>query len=328
MAKAMDNPHMERFLKNQRANSENTYKTRKTDLNHFHGWLQENGYELEDAETWMLHDYFRHLQSEGYAPATIGGRWDSIFQLFKDLSRRGIIEDHPMGEDDMKRGDYTSPKNRAETEAEDISYVTKGELENLVAHVPDPKLRNRLLLRLMFQTGLRANEVTRVRLSDLSDWDEEEQEFEPDERSIEIYAKKTHDRRTVYYQESLDFLLKEWLEGGYRAAYPTAGESEYLFVTRQREKIYDSHINRIVKDAAENAGIQEELYTDMNGHSRYLITAHTLRHGHAVYSLKCGIDIRTISKHMGHEHLEMTKRYLDLIDEDVRDAYRDNWGRA
>lgn len=132
----------------------------------------------------------------------------------------------------------------------------------------------------------------------------------------------------MYYHESLNFLLDEWLDGGYRRALPYAKDSEYLFVTRRDGKMLDQQVNKVVHKAAENACIQEVVFTDKKGHDWHRVTAHTLRHGHAVYSLKCGIDVRVLQKNLGHESLDMTMQYLQLIDEDVRDAYRESWGRA
>jgi integrase/recombinase XerD len=79
---------------------------------------------------------------------------------------------------------------------------------------------------------------------------------------------------------------------------------------------------KIVRPAAEEAGIQEVVYTDKNGGQRYRITAHALRHGHGVHALKSGIDVRTVQKHLDHAKLEMTMRYLQLIDSDVKEGYR------
>lgn len=64
------------------------------------------------------------------------------------------------------------------------------------------------------------------------------------------------------------------------------------------------------------------------GRERHRITAHALCHGHGVYSLKCGNDIRTIQKHMGHQSLDITVLYLQIIDEDVKDAYQAEIGTA
>lgn len=311
--------HIERFLKKQMAKSQNTYQARRGDLRDFDSWLTEQGYAVEDVTPWVLDDYFTYLMAQDYAPKTIKGRWDSVNQLYKFLSLRDVVAENPIQADEIQRQDYTDSKEREHAESTiERKYITKEEMEQLVAHVPTPKLRNKLLIRLMWQTGVRTNEVTRIRLDDL----------DREERSIEIYAKKTGDMRTVYYQESLDFLLKEWLDRGYRASCPYAEDSEYLFVTRVKEKLSDGSVNPIVRKAAERAGIQEELYTDKKGDTRVKITAHSLRHGHAVYSLRSGIDLRRIQKHMGHESLDMTTRYLDVIDEDVKEAYQRDFGTA
>lgn len=312
-------PHIERFLKKQMAKSQNTYEARRGDLRDFDSWLKEQGHAIEDVTPWILDDYFTYLKSEDYAPKTIKGRWDSVNQLYKFMSLREIVEENPIQADDIQRRHYTDSKEREHVESTiERKYITKEEMENLVANVPAPKLRNKLLIRLMWQTGVRTNEVTRIRLEDI----------DREERSIEVYAKKTGDTRTVYYQESLDFLMKEWLDNGHRASYPYAEESEYLFVTRIKTKMPDDAVNPIIKKAAEHAGIQEELYTDKKGHTRVKVTAHSLRHGHAVYSLKSGIDLRRIQEHMGHESLDMTTRYLDVINEDVKQAYQRDFGTA
>lgn len=183
---------------------------------------------------------------------------------------------------------------------------------------PPPKLRNKLLIRLMFQTGVRTNEVPRIRLDGI----------EREERSIEIYSEKTGETRTVFYQPSLDFLLDEWLDGGYRRSFPTSHDSSYLFISRETGRFSDPMVNPIIRNAAEEAGIQEELYETKKDHTRKRVTAQTLRHSHAVHALKSGIDVRTVQKHLGHASLEMTMRYLELIDDDVKDAYQAEFGSA
>lgn len=318
MASTELHPHIQNYLKSQQSKSEGTVVSRRSDLRDFQAWMDREGHSVEDATPWILDDYFTNLQAEGYAPNTIDGRWETVRQLYQFLTLREEIAENPMEADELRRRNYLDSKDRGHVESQEIHYVTKDEMEKLAANVTAPKLRNRLLIRLLFQTGMRANEVTRVRLKDM----------DRSEHSIEVFAKKTGDKRTVYYHESLDFLLDEWLEGGYRKAFPYAQGSEYLFVTRRDGKMLDQQVNKVVRKAAENAGNQEVIFTDKKGRDRHRITGHTLRHGHAVYSLKCGIDVRVLQKHLGHESLEMTMRYLKLIDEDVRDAYRENWGRA
>lgn len=80
---------------------------------------------------------------------------------------------------------------------------------------------------------------------------------------------------------------------------------------------------KIVKPVAEAAGIKEVLYTDKSGGKQYRVTPHALRHGHAVHAVKSRIDVRTVQQHLGHAGLEMTMNYLQLIDDDVKEGYRE-----
>lgn len=45
---------------------------------------------------------------------------------------------------------------------------------------------------------------------------------------------------------------------------------------------------------------------------------HTFRHSFAVYTLKAGMNIRSLQKILGHENLETTAEYLDVIGKDVK----------
>lgn len=98
--------------------------------------------------------------------------------------------------------------------------------------------------------------------------------------------------------------------------------SLYLFITYRSEQFRSNLVNDIVKEAAHEAGVQEKLYEDAAGNPRWKVTAHTMRHSFAVQSLKNGMDIRFLSKVMGHENLETTKKYLRVTDDDTRQMVR------
>lgn len=55
-----------------------TYKKRRSDLRDFNQWLDENGITALEAEPHHLDQYFIQLARAGYAPNTIGGRYDSV----------------------------------------------------------------------------------------------------------------------------------------------------------------------------------------------------------------------------------------------------------
>lgn len=303
---------IEKYLKRvEGLKAEGTYKKRLSDLRDFDGWVQDQGFEDVSALGVLdLEEYFIGQKGRGYAPETIGARFQSVRGLYDFLAGKlDVIEETPFN--DLKRSEYVDGTESKKHDESAIVYLTPDEKEVLVENVPNPTLRNEFMIRLMWQTGVRRGEVTRIELDDV----------DRESRSVTVWSTKTHESRTVYYQPSLDLLMDQWLDGGYRSSYPAAERSDALFITR-RGQLRDNRVNRIINKAAENAGIQEVMYEDENGLSRYRITSHALRHGHAVHALKSGIDVRTVQKHLGHSDIERTMQYLQLLDEDVRDGYR------
>ncbi|GAA0247672.1 tyrosine-type recombinase/integrase [Haladaptatus pallidirubidus] len=309
---------IERFLRKERIKkSERTTQHRKSNLTQFEQWLQEESHgDLTQVTSFDIEDHLLSLSESGRAPKTVRGRYDALCRFY------GVLSDDPrfeeIDEDPTEDFDASELKNimsgtkKAEALKQDIFYVTPEQKELLTENVPNPKLRNALICRLLWQTGIRQGELTEIKLSDIN----------RDERSIRIRAEKTYSNRMVYYQSSLDFLMNQWIDGGYRSSHITASDSPYLFLTYKAPSIKKNYVNDIVKDAARKAGIQETMYKDASGNSRHKITSHALRHGFAVQSLKNRMDIRTLSSVLGHSNLETTKKYLRLNDDDVRDAVR------
>lgn len=303
---------IERYLKRVKGKqAENSFKTHRTNLRDFDAWLQEQDRDLTELSTVDLEDYFISLIEQDYAPNTIASRFESVRALFSRLSGRfELIEENPF--DDLERKEFVQNRTKKHN-GDEIVYVTPDEKEALCNNVPSPTLRNELIIRLMWQTGVRKCELVNIEFDDL----------DRDKRQITVWSNKSKKERSVYYQPSLDLLLDQWIDGGYRASYMPAEESSYLFVTERSERLAPDTVNtKIVKPAAEAAGIQKVMYEDKSGAKRCRVTPHALRHGHAVHALKSGIDVRTVQKHLGHSSLEITMNYLQLIDEDVKEGYQ------
>jgi integrase/recombinase XerD len=68
-----------------------------------------------------------------------------------------------------------------------------------------------------------------------------------------------------------------------------------------------SLIEDIVRQAAQNAGINERLYEDAAGNNRWKITPHSLRHSCATDMINNGADIYRVSKYLGHSSVKVTE---------------------
>jgi integrase/recombinase XerD len=149
-------------------------------------------------------------------------------------------------EDGLKRSDF-GERESIKSKTADIVYIRAEEMEKLAENAPQPKLRNELMLRLLWQTGLRRSEIAIIKLENIN----------REERSIEIWSPKTEDWRTVYYQPSLDTLLTTWVDRGGRLSFAEAQESDYLFPTRRAEHIVPMQVNEIVKNRQRTQGFKK-----------------------------------------------------------------------
>ena len=317
-------PLVDEFLREEKATkAEQTYKNRKSDMKIYEGWCEDNNVDVVQAKPRDIQPFFFCLDDEGYSASAIRSKYSSLTLFYRFLDEwLDEIEESPFKT--ITREKYRRFMSGTEKERQtrdEITYVTPEQAELLAENVGEPRLRNELLVKLAYQTGMREGELAGVRLEDVN----------REEREIKILAEKTGKHRAVYYQPSLDMLLKQWIDGGYRDSFSYAPDSPYLFVSDQSSKLNKERVNQIVVDAAENAGIQETMYVDKAGKKRHKITSHALRHGHAVEWVKCGGDIKTLALHLGHTdkygnaNIKMTQKYLRFTSDDVKNAAK-NFG--
>ena len=149
---------------------------------------------------------------------------------------------------------------------------------------------HRTLLLLLYATGLRRTEASRLKVTDI------------DSARMVIHVhqgKGSRDREVPMTPKLLEALRQYW-----RAC--KKKPKDYLFLpTRVRSgaedrPISDKTVWNAVRNAAHRAGLSKR------------IGPHTLRHSFATHLLEGGTDLRTIQLLMGHEELKDTTVYLHL----------------
>lgn len=272
-------------------------------LKAFDTWLDEEDAEPENLTTRDIQRYLSWLNKQGYAPKTVRGYFSPVSGFYKDLEAAGEIEDDPT--EDVVVADYASEETMKERATKERRvWMTKDELKQVVENVPAPTLRNRLLVLFQYYTGLRRQEVVDVRLEDLN----------REERKVKVRG-KGNTLNTAHWRPRLDGLLTAWIDGGYRDASPYARESPYLFVSDSGPQVSADRLNKVVVNAAENAGIQEVLYRDAKGRNRYKYTSHVLRHSFAMHWLENGGSLEGLSNHMAHSSVTTTEIYGEILDQ-------------
>ena len=159
--------------------------------------------------------------------------------------------------------------------------MSKGEVRQLFSQVQNPK--HLALLMTTYATGLRASEVTRLRISDLS----------PERGTIRVIRGKGNRDRTVMLSPELWSILSTYME--------KYEPKEWLFEGRDPSEPYAVRsLQSIVQKARKKAGL------------RKTISTHTLRHSFATHLLESGTDVRLIQELLGHANIETTLRYTHV----------------
>ncbi|MFP4523629.1 MAG: site-specific tyrosine recombinase/integron integrase, partial [Candidatus Woesearchaeota archaeon] len=143
--------------------------------------------------------------------------------------------------------------------------------------------KSRLLVQLMYASGLRVSELVQLQRKDL--------EFAQNHGWVRD-GKGGKDRLFIMGpQLSLD--MQDYLDS-------RTDKSPYIFPGRNGEKMSTRNVQKIVKKAGLDAGIAKS------------ITPHKLRHSFATHLLEAGNDIRVIQELLGHSNLQTTQIYTHV----------------
>lgn len=304
-------PEAEEFLRAyRRGRAESTVRNARSNLRHFSRFLDERGISIEEISSGDLEEYFHQMDREEYSNHTIRNRYLTVRQLLDHL---GIEEYSENPANQFKISKYASRKNKREEKAlQKRVWLTRDEINDLVDAAPQPVVRNRCLILFMYYTACRRSEVSKVKITNM--------DFE--ERKARVISPKTGKTITVRWQPHLDSLLRRWRED-YRPAYINAEDSPHLFITKQANQVAPNHISRVIREAAENAGIQEVLYEDTAGNKRRRVTSHALRHSFAVHWLQPPNkgSLEELKEILAHEDVQTTQVYTEIVEEQVDEAY-------
>ncbi|MCZ7425199.1 tyrosine recombinase XerC [Micromonospora sp. WMMA1949] len=164
-------------------------------------------------------------------------------------------------------------------------------------------LRDRLLLELLYGTGVRISEACGL---DVTDVDQAR-------RVVRVLGKGGRER-SVPYGVPAQRALDAWLRDG-RPALLAPGSGRALLLGARGGRLNPTTARRIVSGWAGAAGVPR-------------VTPHGLRHSAATHLLEGGADLRAVQELLGHSSLASTQIYTHVSVERLRAAYRQAHPRA
>ena len=182
-----------------------------------------------------------------------------------------------------------------------IPDVLTGEERAALLKIPNPRyisgLRNRCLLQVMTDTGLRCAEAIKLKPGDIK-WKEN--------RLIVREGKGGDDRALPLNQDLLGW-LKRWQEARPKGA-------KTFFTTIKGGKLSDRYVRKMVERYAERACIADKH-----------VHPHTLRHSFATETYRKTKNLRLTQKMLGHKSISTTMIYTHVSDEEAETAMAEIW---
>ncbi|WP_224268502.1 tyrosine-type recombinase/integrase [Haloprofundus salinisoli] len=307
--------------------SKRGYLNRKSSIRHYAVFCAETGRDLLAPGKYAIRKFQIEQRKHGYSDSTISNRVYDLSKMFRTFQDRA---EDPNETVPPELEGIKNPMDEAGWELlverednKDPRYIEIEDYKKILEVVE--KLRDLVLLRLLWDTGVRARELVSLRLDKII-WEERAIETVTVKQEGESEWREIDDEdtdRTVYFTPKTERYLREWIEGGARDGFLSASESPYILVGRQSMQLNPRRPTEIVDEYAEMAGVQEPLGPpNAAGEQRRAVTAHTFRHSYAVHRVKKGMPIPFLKELMGHSDIEHTEMYLRFKGEDKAEAER------
>ena len=281
--------------------SYNTIKSYKKDIMQFIDYLNE--YEeikdFEEVETMTFRSFIAYLNSgdkensknniqKSVSKRSINRKISALRTFFKYLQEKKIVKTNKVAY-------ITMPK----FEKELPNVLNKEDINKLRDAVNTEKItgiRDRLIIELLYSSGIRASE-----LIDLNEY-----MVNIEEREIRVIGKGNKERIT-FFSENTKKWLEKYIEEKKRK------DSNYtkdtIFTNSRGEKLTTRSLRRLIADYAKKAGLQKE------------VTPHVFRHTFATELLNNGVDIRYLQELLGHSSISTTQVYTHVSKAFLKDVY-------
>lgn len=280
-----------RYIKTVKKYSDYTITNYQIDIYEFSNYLNDS---ILNINYEIVSLYLEYLYKMKLNRNSISRKLSSLRGFYDYLKKEKLIEVNYFKEVSNPKKYLTLPK-----------YVDNNDLEKMfmVSNLDTPLgQRNRLIIELLYATGIRVGELVSIKLEDI----------ELSQNTIRILGKGSKERIVIYGSFCED-ILNLYLSDGRRELNP---KSNYLILNKNGNKLS----TRAVRDIIDNIILQAHI----NNH----VSPHMLRHTFATDLLSNGADLMSVKELLGHSSLNTTSIYTHLTDEQIRNVYNNTHPRA
>lgn len=274
------------YLKYQKNYSDETIHSYSIDIEEFLDYINsecinicEVGYDVVKA--WLI-----HLDEKKNKSTTVSRKISSLRGFYKYLINNKVIDSNPFSLVSLPKKERHLPRFFYYNELEEMFQVPK--LNTALGQ------RDRLLLEMLYATGVRVSELVNIKVSDING------------EEIRVLGKGNKER-IVEFGDYAESILELYLKEGYK--HLNIKKSEYLFLNNRGGKLTTRGVRYILDNIINKTTIDKK------------ISPHMLRHTFATHLLNEGCDLLTVQELLGHESLTATSIYTHITNDRLKEVY-------
>lgn len=274
------------YLKYQKNYSDETIHSYSIDIEEFLDYINsecinicEVGYDVVKA--WLI-----NLDEKKNKSTTVSRKISSLRGFYKYLINNKVMNSNPFSLVSLPKKERHLPRFFYYNELEEMFQVPK--LNTALGQ------RDRLLLEMLYATGVRVSELVNIKVSDING------------EEIKVLGKGNKER-IVEFGDYAEYILELYLNEGYKSL--NVKKSEYLFLNNRGGKLTTRGVRYILDNIINKTTIDKK------------ISPHMLRHTFATHLLNEGCDLLTVQELLGHESLTATSIYTHITNDRLKEVY-------
>jgi integrase/recombinase XerC len=272
------------YLKLQCGRSAHTRRAYLGDLRSLFDFLAARGAQLQQLSLPLLRSWLAGAAGAGAARTTLARRTSSVKAFTAWAVRQGLLATDPAARLQVPKAHRTLPSVLRQDQA--LAAMTAAKLG---AEQGDPlALRDRLIVELLYATGIRVSELCGLDLDDV----------DTTHRLVRVLGKGNKQRTAPFGLPAAE-ALRSWLSDG-RPALATAESGPALLLGARGRRLDVRQARTVVHQTV--AAVDGA--PDMGPHG--------LRHSAATHLLEGGADLRVVQELLGHSSLATTQLYTHV----------------
>ena len=285
------------YLKSERNYSVCTIESYAHSLSEFQIFFDSLGERLTWAtiDASVVREWIVYMLDEQHlSSGSVNVHLSALRSFYKYLRMMSLVQVNPMVK-------ITGPKRKKPLP----SFVREGEMDRLLEIMNEDRsfggVRDRLIVMMFYETGIRRAELLSLTDTDIS----------LSSKQIKVLGKRNKQRIIPFGQE-LEDEIKAYLD---LRKSVTDLTPDKFFVLDSGLPITDAYVGKVVNEKLSLVTTQKKK------------SPHVLRHSFATAMLNNDADLGSIQKLLGHQSLATTEVYTHLSFEELKDVYRNSHPR-